>query len=72
MDRIEKILNELEKNDIKVPKQINTKDGIVQYLKARKIVYMTKLHKLREEYEATRRKIDLLTTYINLLGGTKE
>jgi len=69
---ISKILTELEKNGIKVPKQITTKDGVIEYLKARKIVYMTKLHKLREEYEATRRKIDLLTVYINLLGGMEK
>ena len=72
--KVWEIKEKLEKNGVKVPAHIRTIDGLGEYLKARKAMYLAKRLKLREELKEIENKISAIDEVHELIavGGVEE
>ena len=72
--KVWEIKEKLEKNGVKVPTQIRTIDGLWEYLKTRKSMYLIRRLKLRAELEEVENKINAIDEVHELIavGGVEE
>ena len=72
MKDIEKVREVLEKNYIKIPKHLKTKEGLLNYLKARKsILEMSIIHE-KEKIKQYEKMIKSIDKIIKELEGDEE
>jgi len=72
--KVEEVKEVLEKNRVKIPKHINSKQGVYKYLQNIKALYILKRYKLRETLKDIENRLEAIDEALEVLelGGEKE